>query len=96
MKQCPSGKPNKMSDDQFITLSGLIRKHGFPKRTTYGWKDAGLFPFYQVNRTILVREAEVLNALERFKHIGKISPVPGQKKMPVSPGHPKKHAKLTP
>jgi len=67
----------------------LIRKYRFPRRSAYSWKDGGLFPYYQINRVILVREREVLAALEKFKRIGK-APMDPKRVMPRSPGSPRK------
>ena len=62
------------ADDPLMPFPALIRKHGWPKRTAYGWKDAGLFPVVQINHTILVRESEVLAALELFRRVGRSAP----------------------
>jgi hypothetical protein len=74
--------------DPLMRFSKLIERQNFPKRSAYGWKDAGLFPYYQINNVIMVREGEVLAALEKFKRIGK---QPGPKRPhPISPGRPPK------
>jgi hypothetical protein len=62
------------SPEPLLPFPELIRKHHWPKRSAYGWKDAGLFPVIQINRIILVRESEVLNALALFRRVGRTAP----------------------
>ena len=82
--------------DPLMTFPQLIRKHNLPKRSAYSWKDAGLFPVYQINRVILVRESEVLAALEKFRRIGKPPPIAGAPKHPAGPGRPKRKEPASP
>lgn len=65
------GMPLPLGADCLIPFSQLIRKHGWPKRSAYAWKDDGLFPHYQINRIILVRESEVMAGLELFRRVGR-------------------------
>jgi hypothetical protein len=67
-----------------MPFAELIRKHRFPRRSAYNWKDAGLFPHWQINRIVMVRESEVLAALEKFRRVGK-APV-AKRKFGPGPG----------
>jgi hypothetical protein len=75
-----------------MKFSALIRKHGLPQRSAYSWKDQGLFGYTQIGQVILVKESEVLAALDQYKRTGKSlsyfaegrQPIP-----PISPGRPK-------
>jgi len=78
--------PPPLIPDDLMPLSHLIRKHHIPRRSAYGWKDAGLFPHWQINRIILVRESEVFAALAKFRRIGKPEPIAPAPKLPAGPG----------
>lgn len=81
--------------EPLMKFSDCIRRHGFPKRSAYNWRDAGLFASYQIGRVVMVRESEVLSAIEKFRRIGKPPPIPGAPKHPAGPGrgHRKERAK---
>jgi hypothetical protein len=84
-------EPN-VAAEPFSRFSDVIRKNKFPVRSAYGWKDQQLFPYYQIGRVILVKESEVLAALEKFRRVGKSPPYFAKDKQPVvpiSPGRPK-------
>jgi hypothetical protein len=76
--------------EPFMKLRTFIKKHGLPIKSTYDWKREKLFPFYQIKNIILVREGEVLSALEAFRQTGNtlLPTVLGRKSKP-GPGRPK-------
>jgi hypothetical protein len=79
---------HSVSEEPFAKFSDVIRKHHFPVRSAYGWKDQKLFAYYQVGRIILVKESEVLAALEKFRRVGKPIPFFTEGKQPLPPKGP--------
>lgn len=71
--------------EPYMKFSTLIRKHNLPQRSAYNWKDQGLFGFTQIGQVILVKESEVLTALEKFYQKGKAPSGFAEGKKPVPP-----------
>jgi hypothetical protein len=84
--------PEPVVAEPLMRFRTCIRRNNFPLRSAYVWKDQGLFPYFQIGRVILVRESEVLAALEKFRRTGPEIPHPlaGKKPtIPKSPGRPR-------
>ena len=78
--------------EPYVRFREFIRRHNLPLRSAYSWKDQGLFDYTQIGQVILVKESEVLAALEKFKRTGKSPPYFAEGRQPVppvSPGRPK-------